>query len=70
MPTTMAPLSTEQAPPLAPIDIEEDNIGNAGTMNINEEPLFVDELTQAAVAQARGRRVAKKPATTWSWRTK
>lgn len=60
MPTTMAPPSTEQAPPLASIDIEEDNIGNAGTMNIDEEPLFADELTQAAAAEARGLRVSKR----------
>jgi hypothetical protein len=54
MPTTMPSQSSEQAPLPPPIDIEEDNIGNAGTMNIDEELLFVDKLTQAAVAQGRG----------------
>jgi hypothetical protein len=29
-------------------------------MNINQEPLFGDELTQAAAAQARGRRLSKR----------
>jgi hypothetical protein len=45
MPTTMSPSSIEQAPPPALIDIKEDNISNLGTMNIDEESLFLDELT-------------------------
>jgi hypothetical protein len=55
MPTTMQPPSTEQDPSPPPIYIEEDNIGNVSTMNIDEQPLFVDELTQAAAAQGQGR---------------
>jgi hypothetical protein len=51
--------STEQAPQPPPIDIE-DTTGHPGTMNIDQEPLFGDELTQAAAAQVRGRRVSKR----------
>ncbi|KAK1619965.1 hypothetical protein QYE76_025482 [Lolium multiflorum] len=60
MRTTMQYPLTEQAPPPPPINIEEDNIGHAGTMNINEEPLFVDELTQATTAQGRCLRTSKR----------
>src|SRR4051812_881406 len=61
MPTTMGPSSTHLAPPAAAIDIEEedDNV-HGGTMNIDGESLFNDELTQAAAAQARTRRVSKR----------
>ena len=59
MPTTMAPPSTHPAPAAVAIDLE-DNIVHGGSMNIDDEPLFVDELTQAAAAQARTRRVSKR----------
>jgi hypothetical protein len=60
MPTTMPYPSTEQAPPPPCIDIEEDTNGHPGTINIDQELLFGDELTQAAAAQGRGRRVSKR----------
>ncbi|XP_071675241.1 uncharacterized protein [Lolium perenne] len=58
MPTTVPYPSTEQAPQPPPIDTHEDTtVPYPGNMNIEEEPLFADELTQAA---ARGRRVSKR----------
>jgi hypothetical protein len=58
--TTLPYPSTKQAPPPPPIDIEEDTTVHPGTMNIDQESLFGDKLTQAAAAQARGRRLSKR----------
>ncbi|XP_051182072.1 uncharacterized protein [Lolium perenne] len=60
MPTTMPYPSTQQAPQPPPIDTQEDTTACPGSINIEEEPLFTQELTQAATAQARARRVSKR----------
>ncbi|KAK1612598.1 hypothetical protein QYE76_036271 [Lolium multiflorum] len=60
MPTTVPYRSTEQAPQPPPVDTEEDTTGHPGSLNIEEEPLFAEELIQAAAAQARVRRVSKR----------
>nr|XP_051212157.1 uncharacterized protein LOC127329733 [Lolium perenne] len=60
MPTTVPYPSTEQAPQPPPIDTQEDTTAYPGSMNIEEESLFAEELTEAAAAQARGRRVSKR----------
>nr|XP_051190395.1 flagellar radial spoke protein 2-like [Lolium perenne] len=56
--TTVPFPSTEQAPQPPPIETQEDTTGHPDSMNIEEEPLFAEELTQVAAAQARGRREA------------
>ncbi|KAK1662243.1 hypothetical protein QYE76_050402 [Lolium multiflorum] len=53
MPTTMPYPSTQQAPQPPPIDTQEGTTACPGSINIEEEPLFGEELTQAAAAQAR-----------------
>nr|XP_051190396.1 uncharacterized protein LOC127303732 [Lolium perenne] len=58
--TTVPFPSTEQAPQPPPIETQEDTTGHPDSMNIEEEPLFAEELTQVAAAQARGRRVSKR----------
>ncbi|KAK1684735.1 hypothetical protein QYE76_045583 [Lolium multiflorum] len=60
MPTTVPYPSTQQAPQPPPIDTQEDTTACPGSINIEEEPLFAQELTQAATAQARGHRVSKR----------
>ena len=60
MPTTMPSASTEQAPQPPPVDTNQDSTACPGSINIEEEPLFAQELTQAAAAQARARRVSKR----------
>jgi hypothetical protein len=62
MPTTMPSASTEQAPQPPPVDTNQDSTACPGSINIEEEPLFAQELTQAAAAQARARRVSKRTA--------
>jgi hypothetical protein len=60
MPTTMPYASTEQAPQPPPIDTQQDTTACPDSINIDDEPLFGQALTQAAAAQAGGRRVSKR----------
>jgi hypothetical protein len=60
MSTTLPYASTEQAPQPPPIDTHDDTTAYPGSMNIEHESLFAEELTQAAVGQARGRRFSKR----------
>jgi hypothetical protein len=60
MPTTLPYPSTQQAPQPPPIDTQEGTTAGPGSINIAEEPLFGEALTQAAAAQARARRVSKR----------
>nr|XP_051220994.1 uncharacterized protein LOC127339153 [Lolium perenne] len=60
MPTPMPYPSTQQAPQPPPINTQEDTTACPGSINIEEESLFTQELTQAATAQARARRVSKR----------
>ncbi|KAK1644160.1 hypothetical protein QYE76_061965 [Lolium multiflorum] len=61
MPTTLPCPSTQQAPQPPPVDTEG-TTACPGSINIEEEPLFIEGLTQAAAAQARDRRVSKRTA--------
>ncbi|XP_071681400.1 uncharacterized protein [Lolium perenne] len=60
MPTTLPYPSTQQVPQPPPIDTQEGTTAGPGSINIAEEPLFGEALTQAAAAQARARRVSKR----------
>ncbi|KAK1616887.1 hypothetical protein QYE76_022404 [Lolium multiflorum] len=63
--TVQAPTSFAQTMPATqppPVDTQEGTTACPGSINIEEEPLFVEGLTQAAAAQARARRVSKRTA--------
>ncbi|XP_071680320.1 uncharacterized protein [Lolium perenne] len=53
-------LRHKEAPQAPPIDTQEGTTAGPGSINIAEEPLFGEALTQAAAAQARARRVSKR----------